>query len=130
VECYLAMCDVLCPFLDRAAFFAKYAAILEEVEKGTSQAATTDAPHDLFLVYMSVATGILLAPEYQYKDSFAISLAHEAMRLLPRIMRESEDPSVVRSLLALAMFSIYSPLGGSTWHLVGLALARSMSAGR
>jgi hypothetical protein len=129
VECYLAMCDVLCPFLDRETFLAKYAAISEEIEKGTLQGLITDAPHDVFLVYMSVATGTLLAPEYQYKDSFAISLAHEALRLLPRIMRESEDHSVVRSLIALAMFSIYSPLGGSTWHLVGLALARSMSAG-
>jgi hypothetical protein len=130
VECYLAMCDILCPFLDREAFLGKYAAILEEIEKGTLQAVTTDAPHDLFMVYMGVATGVLLAPEYQYKDSFAISLAHEALRLLPRIMRESEDPLVVRSLTALAIFSIYSPLGGSTWHLVGLAIARSMSAGR
>jgi hypothetical protein len=130
VECYLAMCDVLCPFLDREAFLAKYAAILEEIEKGSLQSMTTDAPHDLFMVCMSVATGVLLAPGYQFKDSFAISLAHEALRLLPRIMRESEDPSVVRSLIALAMFSIYSPLGGSTWHLVGLAIARSMSAGR
>jgi hypothetical protein len=130
VECYLAMCDVLCPFLDREAFLAKYAAILEEIEKGTLQAVTTDAPHDLLMVYMSVATGVLLGPEYRYKDSFAISLAHEALRLLPRIMRESEDPSVIQSLTALAIFSIYSPLGGSTWHLVGLAVARSMSAGR
>ena len=130
VQCYLAMCDVLCHFLDREAFLAKYASILEEMKKGTIQGLTADAPHDLFLVYMSVATGTLLAPDYQYKESFATAIAHEAMRLLPRIMRESEDPSVVQSLIAVALFSIYSPLGGSTWHLVGLALARSMSAGR
>lgn len=129
VQCYLAMCDVLCPFLDREAFLTKYASISEEIRKGTLQGLTADAPHDLFLVYISIATGTLVAPEYQYRESFAMSLAHEAMRLLPRIMRESDDPSVVQSLIALAIFSLYSPLGGSTWHLVGLALARSMSAG-
>jgi hypothetical protein len=129
VQCYLAMCDVMCPFLDREPFLAKYASISEEMMKGTPQGLDMEAPHDLFLVYISLATGTLLTSEYRFKESFAVALANEALRLLPQIMRESDDPFVVQSLLALALFSIHSPLGGSPWHLVGLALARSTSAG-
>lgn len=129
VQSYLSVCDVLCPFIDREAFLAKYTSIIEESDKGALRNVANDAPHDLFLIYMSVATGTFLSPGFRYKEGFACSLAQEALRLLPLIMEESDNPSIIRSLIALAILSIHSPLGGSTWHLTGLALARSMSAG-
>jgi hypothetical protein len=129
VQSYLSVCDISCPFLDREEFLAKYASILGEGDEGCLQNVATAAPHDLFLFYISIATGTLLSNGFRYRESFATSLAHEALRLLPRIMKESDSPLVVQSLIALAVFSIHSPLGGSPWHLVGLALARSMSAG-
>jgi hypothetical protein len=129
VQHYLSVCDILCPFLDREVFLAKHASILREGDEGYLQNVATTAPHDLFLFYISIATGTFLSTGFRYKESFATSLAHKAFRLLPRIMKESDNPLVVQSLIALAIFSIHSPLGGSPWHLVGLALARSMSAG-
>lgn len=129
VQSYLSVCDVLCPFVDRESFLAKYTFVMEESDKGALRNVANDAPHDLFLIYMSVATGAFLSPGYRYREGFAFSLAQEALRLLPLIMEGSDNPSIVRSLIALAIFSIHSPLGGSSWHLVGLGLARTMSAG-
>lgn len=129
VHYYLSVCDVMCPFLNREAFLADYDTLMEKLERGSTQEVANGWPHDLFLIYISVATGILLSPEYRYKEGFAVKLAQEALRLLPLVLKTLDNASVVRALIALAVFSMYNPLGGSPWHLVGLALARSMSAG-
>lgn len=129
VQRYLSICDIICPFLERNDFLAKYASVMDDLEKGQGEEQASRAPHDVFLVYLAIATGVFLSPDYQYKESFAVSLAQGATRLMSRILSGSDNASIVRSLIALAIFSIYSTLGGSTWHLIGLALARSMSSG-
>lgn len=129
VQRYLAMCEMICPFLERNDFLAKYANVMDNLEKGRSEDLASRAPHDMFLVYVVIATGILLSPNFQHKESFVVALAQSALRLMNRLISEADNACILRSLLALAIFSVYSSLGGSTWHLIGLALARTMSSG-
>lgn len=144
IQRYLSVCEVTCPFLERHDFLAKYTRVMDDLEvsdantspEGAShnQRRTTttplpQAPHDILLVYIGIATGILMSPDYRHKEGVSITLAQAAFRLVPRVLSESDNAPIVRSLIALAIYSTYSTLGGSTWHLMGLALARAMSAG-
>ena len=143
IQRYLNLCEVVCPFVERQGFLAKYTHVMEGLEvsettasspegapqRSTSPTHLSQAPHDILLVYIGIATGILVSPDHRQKESVSVMLAQAAFRLVPRILRESDNAAIVRSLIALAMYSTYSTLGGSTWHLMGLALARAMSAG-
>jgi hypothetical protein len=146
IQRYLNVCEVTCPFLERQDFLTKYTQVMDDLEmsetstvsmpagashsqRGITTASLSQAPHDILLVYIGIATGILMSPDYKYRESVSITLAQAAFRLLPRILSESDNAPIVRSLIALALYSTYSTLGGSTWHLMGLALARAISAG-
>lgn len=129
VHRYLATCEIICPFLERNDFLVKYAHVMDNLEKGKAEDQASRAPHDMFMVYIVIATGILLSPDFQHKESFVVALVQSALRLLNRILSEAENVCILRSLIALTTYSFYSPLGGSTWHLIGLALARTMSSG-
>jgi hypothetical protein len=146
IQRYLSVCEVTCPFLERHEFLAKYTQVMNDLESSEANAASSpenapqsqrrtttapvsQAPHDILLVYIGIATGILMSPDYRHKEGVSIALAQTAFRLVPQVLRESDNAPIVRSLIALAIYSTYSTLGGSTWHLMGLALARAMSAG-
>ncbi|KAM0716138.1 hypothetical protein Q7P37_008652 [Cladosporium fusiforme] len=129
VQRYLSTCDVMCPFLERKDFLAKYTLVMNDLEKEQSGEVASRAPHDMILVCLAVATGIHLSPNYGYKESLAVNLAQSALRLMSLLLSGSDNASIIRSLIALVIFSTYSILGGSTWHLIGLALARAMSSG-
>lgn len=129
VHRYLSTCDVICPFLERSDFLLKYTQVMADLEKGQAEDLSSRAPQNLFLVYLAIATGIFLSPDFRYKESFAVTLYQSALRLMSRILSGSDNGSIIRSLIALAIFSTYNTLGGSTWHLIGLALARTMSSG-
>lgn len=129
IQNYLNFCSVSYPFLDRQATLAMSRCVIEELDKGNLEKLTSDAPHDLFLVYMAIATGLLISAKFRYMENIALSLAKHAFGLLPELLKGSNNSCIVRSLIAFAIFSMYSTLGGSTWHLVGLALTRAMSSG-
>lgn len=129
VQRYLDMCDASCPFLDRRLFMARYNHILESLEKAPNDVVSTQAASDLLMVDIAIASGLLVSPGYRHKESVSTALAQRAFRLVPRILGESDNTTIVRCLIALTIYSTLSPLGGSTWHLMGLALARTMSAG-
>lgn len=129
VQNYLSICDVLCPFLDRDDFFARYAQIVDNLETAQTDQTASQCPHHITVVYAALATSILVSPDYRHKESISLSLAQTACRLLPRVVAQSDNASIVRALIALSLYSTYTTLGGSTWHLIGLALARAMSAG-
>lgn len=129
VQRYLDMCDASCPFLDRTFFTTRYTHIMESLEKAPNEAVSSQAASDLLMVDIAIASGLLVSPGYRLKESVSTALAQRAFRLVPRVLSETDNTTIVRCLIALTIFSILSPLGGSTWHLMGLALARTMSAG-
>jgi hypothetical protein len=129
VQRYLDICDASCPFLDRKVFMTRYAHIMESLEKAPTEAVSSLAASDLLMVDIAIASGMLVSPGHRLKESVSTALAQRAFQLVPRILSEPDNTTIVRCLIALTIFSTLSPLGGSTWHLMGLALARTMSAG-
>ncbi|KAK7970394.1 hypothetical protein PG996_001177 [Apiospora saccharicola] len=56
-------------------------------------------------------------------------MALTAHQHIPRVDESAGELETVQCLIATALFSLFTPLGGSTWHLLGLALSRCVSAG-
>jgi hypothetical protein len=129
VQRYLDMCDATCPFLDRKGFLVRYTRTMESLEKVQTEVVPSQAASDLLMVNIAIASGMLVSPDYRLKESVSTTLAQRAFRLVSRVLKESDDAAIVQCLIALTVHSTLSPSSGSTWHLMGLALARTMSAG-
>ncbi|KAJ6032043.1 hypothetical protein N7540_002775 [Penicillium herquei] len=80
-----------------------------------------------FVVYMYVATGVLVSQESGALQGLAGALYRKASKLLPAIMKCGNRIEILNCMLALALYSMQSPQGGSTWHLVGLAMKKAIA---
>lgn len=85
--------------------------------------------HRNFSVYLALAIGMVLSPQSGRVDLLAQSLHSTAVKLLPRIMQSGNYLSLLHCLLLLITYSMLSPNGGSSWHLLGLAMKRSIAFG-
>ena len=83
----------------------------------------------LFTVYLAIATGALLSQESSNLVPLINSLHASAIKQFPVILRKGTGLGVIHCILCLAIFSTYSPHGGSIWHLTGLAMTRCISLG-
>ncbi|KGO43656.1 Transcription factor, fungi [Penicillium expansum] len=81
----------------------------------------------IFVVYMSVATGVLLSRESGSLQGLAGALHQKATKLLPGIMRSGNKIEILQCMLSLILYSMQNPQGGSTWHLVGLAMKKAIA---
>lgn len=88
-----------------------------------------DSPEKILLVRVGIALGLLLSASYSFTEILISELTTTAAQLMPRILNRSSDLVIVQCLGALAMCSLYTPYCGSTWHLLGLAMTRCISAG-
>ncbi|PWY71423.1 hypothetical protein BO83DRAFT_399663 [Aspergillus eucalypticola CBS 122712] len=79
-----------------------------------------------FNVYMATAIGMLLSPESGI-ELFASSLHSTAMQRFPTILGSNDDLKMLHSMQLLIIYSMFSSMGGSTWHLVGLAMKKAIS---
>ncbi|KAJ5812473.1 hypothetical protein N7474_008774 [Penicillium riverlandense] len=88
---------------------------------------TLNSAAKVFVVCMSVATGVLLSPESGSLQGLAGGLHRKATKLLPGIMSSGNRVEILHCMLSLALYSMQSPQGGSTWHLVGLAMKKAIA---
>lgn len=79
-----------------------------------------------FNVYMATAIGMLLSPESGI-ELFASSLHSTAMQSFPTILGSNDDLNMLHSMQLMIIYSMFSSMGGSTWHLVGLAMKKAIS---
>ncbi|KAL4738806.1 hypothetical protein BDV11DRAFT_215688 [Aspergillus similis] len=93
---------------------------------GVSAAAQS---HRDFSVYLAVSIGMLLSPQSGRVDFLAQSLRSAAVKLLPTILQCGNCLSLMHCLVLLVVYSMLSPNGGSTWHLLGLAMKRCVAFG-
>ncbi|KAK7924023.1 hypothetical protein PG985_006077 [Apiospora marii] len=116
------------PFVERNQLVEEYATI-SQADPGAFDALLADSPGRVVRVYVAVATGILLSPDWRHLETFATALALAAHQHIPRVDESAGELETVQCLIATALFSLFTSLGGSTWHLLGLALSRCVSAG-
>ncbi|KAJ5725449.1 uncharacterized protein N7483_006806 [Penicillium malachiteum] len=81
----------------------------------------------IFVVYIYVATGVLVSQDSGALQGLAGALYRKASKLLPAIMKSGNRIEMLSCMLSLALYSMQSPQGGSTWHLVGLAMKKAIA---
>jgi hypothetical protein len=86
-------------------------------------------PAKVFNVYIAVAVGALLSPESGSLQGLASNLHATAMKLFSGILSSGTRIDILHCMFLLAIYSMYSSLGGSTWHLVGLAVKKAIAFG-
>lgn len=101
---------------------------VSQADPGNFDALLADSPGRVVRIYAAVATGILFIPDWRHLATFATALALTAHQHIPRVDESAGELETVRCLIATALFSLSTSLGGSTWHLLRLALFRCVSA--
>ncbi|KAL4798508.1 hypothetical protein BDV19DRAFT_377035 [Aspergillus venezuelensis] len=82
-----------------------------------------------FSVYLAIAIGIILSPQSARVELLSQNLHSAAVKLLPKIFQSGSCNTLIHCLLLLIVYSMLSPSGGSTWHLLGLAMKRCVALG-
>jgi hypothetical protein len=82
-----------------------------------------------FEVHIQIAIGIMVSQNAVRLANYSHSLHGVATRLLPAVFGSRHYADSLRSLLLLIAFSLVHPGGGSTWHLLGLAIRLCIAAG-
>lgn len=85
------------------------------------------SPAKRFNLYMSVATGALLSPGSGGLQGLASNYHAAAMNLFPEILDTGPRVDILHCMLSLIIYSMHSALGGSTWHLIGLAMKKAIA---
>ncbi|KAF7716036.1 Fungal Zn(2)-Cys(6) binuclear cluster domain-containing protein [Penicillium ucsense] len=80
-----------------------------------------------FNLYLSVATGLLLSPGSGGSQGLVSSYHAAAVKLFPQILDNGSRIDTLRCMLSLIIYSMHSALGGSTWHLVGIAMKKAIA---
>jgi hypothetical protein len=99
-----------------------------DINSNISTSASTSAT-GLFEIHIQVAIGIMVSQDAVRLANYAHSLHGAATRFLPAVFRSRHYADSLRSLLLLIAFSLVHPGGGSTWHLLGLAMRLCITAG-
>lgn len=84
---------------------------------------------EYFNTCLGIAIGALLSPDAHQLSGFIKTLHDAATRVLPAILEKQNGLVAIRCMMTLAIFSLYSPSGGSAWHLVGLIMQRCVAMG-
>ncbi|KLU92658.1 hypothetical protein MAPG_11602 [Magnaporthiopsis poae ATCC 64411] len=83
-----------------------------------------------FDAFMAAATGIMMSPDSARSLAFvAASLHGMAVRLLPLIFRPARTLDALHCICMLLVHALFSPSGGSAWHLLDMAMKTCISAG-
>lgn len=84
---------------------------------------------EYFNTCLSIALGGLLSPDASQLASFISALHSAARRTLPVILQNQDSLLAIKCMLMLAMYSLYSPSGGSAWHLIGMVMQKCVALG-
>ncbi|CAI7627354.1 unnamed protein product [Penicillium manginii] len=113
--------------IDSATIWADFEAFFEEPGLLDSQELLSD-PARSFNVYLSIATGMLLSPQSASLQGLSSSIHATAVKLLGTILQSESTEKILSCMISMVFYSVYGSLGGSTWHLIGLAMKRAIAA--
>lgn len=119
------------PHLSRSRSIEEYEAVVSEQSRTEQSDPQFSKAGDVeyFNAYLGLAIGILVSPSASLLQSLVANLHSAARQVLPNILSRQGGHLAIRCMLLLAIFSIYSPLGGSSWHLVGLIMQKCIFLG-
>ncbi|KAF3181747.1 hypothetical protein TWF225_006948 [Orbilia oligospora] len=105
---------------------------------GDGSGSHPDSPIKNFIIYMVLAIGITLDEDSaSHSAFFSNHFLFAAIRHFEAVLEGSEGSNVgtddpidtIRALLLLAIYSLYSPSAGPTWHFIGLAIRKAICLG-
>ncbi|KAG8670897.1 hypothetical protein FPOAC2_04204 [Fusarium poae] len=115
--------SVWLPYIDESRLMQQYDSVVDSHDG-------RDKPSlYLFNVYLAISIGISMSPETSRLTSLVNSLHSAAIKLLPSILHSQEPFDTLHCMLLLAVFSLFNPAGGSTWHLMGFIWTNCLAAG-
>ncbi|KAL2835478.1 hypothetical protein BJY01DRAFT_238805 [Aspergillus pseudoustus] len=124
-------------FLDRVATFylhfdtkelqEQYETFFADERRGSGDASDPARCYREASVCLALAIGMLISPQSGRYEVLAQALHSAAVKAFPRILQSGSSVDLIHSLLLMIMYSMLSSSGGSTWHLLGLALKKSIS---
>lgn len=126
---FLDMCRTTLPFMSCEKLREEYHQVVKGHEDGTADTLFAESPSRTVRVYLAVATGMLLCKDFRAMESFAVVLALSGQQYMSRVLTQASDLDAAQCLILLTIFSMMSSFGGSTWHILGLAMTRCISAG-
>ncbi|KAI1843177.1 hypothetical protein JX266_010704 [Neoarthrinium moseri] len=125
---FLERVCVFYPFLDARKLKKHYEDSVEVAADANVAALPVERSLSYFSACLAIATGALMTSSNLSSSALIARLRHAALRCLPTIYdRNSLD--FVHCMLYLAIFSTLSPSGGSSWHIIGLAMRACISLG-
>lgn len=87
------------------------------------------ASEDLLIACLISSLSIINSPHYQIAEPIVQQLVAGAFALLPMVSAEASDTEAVRCLTLAAILAMYRFKEGSSWHFLGLAITKAISAG-
>lgn len=82
-----------------------------------------------FTTYTIIATGIMMSQDANRLSVLASSLHSIAVKMLPLILRDETPLDALHCMALLISYSLFSPNGGSAWHLIGIAVKVCITLG-
>ncbi|KAL3464483.1 hypothetical protein BJX64DRAFT_275699 [Aspergillus heterothallicus] len=105
----------------------QFEAFFADKRRGSGDASDPVRCHREASVCLALAIGMLVSPRAARYEVLAQALHSAAVKVFPRILQLGSCVHLIHCLLLLIMYSTLSSCGGSTWHLLGLALKKCVS---
>jgi hypothetical protein len=127
--------DTIClqyPFLSAEESMNQYEEVLEALSESSPDHHVIDDQKlhlEYFNTCLGIAIGALLSPDASQLAGFVSTLQTAAKRTLPAILQNQDSLVAIKCMLMLAIYSLYSPSGGSAWHLIGMVMQKCVALG-
>lgn len=123
------------PYLDH--FRRRIAIMFPHLDSNSHDSDSTPVPNDKdgldsdaafkeFNNYMELATGMTISDESSM-ELFASKLHGLAVNKLDVILKKGDEAEVIHCILSLIIHSLFTSTGGSSWHLIGYAMAKCIT---
>lgn len=117
------------PPISDARCIAAFDAVRQSEAGATSGTTAASMPDSIVVAYSVLALGATVSPHHAVLQKHAIKIVDVSKRALSRVLTTADDVTAIQCLVLQTLLSLYYPCAGSTWHLLGLALSKAVSAG-
>lgn len=128
-QAYLQHICTAYPYLETTRLERAYQYVTHQHSKGLVSIRESTSPDQYVIIYLSLATGILLSPGYERHQQTAEDLVETSLDAFNYVLDVGDDLAAVLCLIALTICSLFLDKVGSTWHQLGLAMTRGVACG-
>ncbi|KAK6532667.1 hypothetical protein TWF281_006846 [Arthrobotrys megalospora] len=85
-------------------------------------------PAEELVIYLVVILGMTTAPQFKSAQMFPQMLYYTALRT-PGLFDDLESIAMTQALILIAVYSLYDPSAGSSWHILDVVSSHCLSMG-